>query len=140
MVPHLKNVLSQYCINVSDLERSTNFYTEVLDMRQLVDCMSDDAFAKRFKKLNEALTELVENYSLVSFIPLCIKSKERMLAVMRTVDKANGYAQLPETNGSFSKPSSTICQLLLWQLGGEEHSPADVLRLRPIRLRVHEDW
>ena len=37
------------------------------------------------------MTDLVTDYSLVNFIPVTVKSKERMLAVSQQVDKANGY-------------------------------------------------
>ena len=45
----------------------------------------------KFKKLNEAMTGLVSDYSLVNFMPVTVKSKERMLAVRAAIDKANGY-------------------------------------------------
>ena len=48
------------------LQFNIDFYTEVLDLRYLTDAMADDPFMAKYKKLNEALTELVENYSLVS--------------------------------------------------------------------------
>ena len=37
------------------------------------------------------MTGLVSDYSLVNFMPVTVKSKERMLAVRNAVDKANGY-------------------------------------------------
>ena len=37
------------------------------------------------------MTGLVSDYSLVNFMPLTVKSKELMLAVGKTIDKANGY-------------------------------------------------
>lgn len=45
----------------------------------------------RYKKLNAALVSLVEDYSLVSFIPLDITNQELLLKVKNAVDKANGY-------------------------------------------------
>ena len=45
----------------------------------------------KFKKLNEAMTGLVSDYSLVNFMPLTVKSKEMMIAVSKAIDKANGY-------------------------------------------------
>lgn len=35
--------------------------------------LSDDPFFRRYKKLNEALIGLVEDYSLVSFVPLNVQ-------------------------------------------------------------------
>ena len=50
-----------------------DFYTEVLDLRFLLDHVSDTAFFKKYKKLNEALIGLVEDYSLVTFVPLHVE-------------------------------------------------------------------
>jgi len=45
---------------------SHDFYTEVLDLRYLVESMSKDAFERKHKKMTEAITDVIENYSLVS--------------------------------------------------------------------------
>jgi len=50
-----------------------DYYTEVLDLGYLLDHLSDDPFFRRYKRLNEALIGLVEDYSLVSFIPLNVQ-------------------------------------------------------------------
>lgn len=41
--------------------------------------------------MNTALVSIIEDYSLVSFIPLDVSSKELLLRVKNAVDKANGY-------------------------------------------------
>ena len=90
-LPHV-NVLSKVDLiqKYGKLQFNVDFYTEVMDLEYLVEAMGEDPFMKRFKKMNEAMTDLIQNYSLVSFVPLNIKSKERMLAVKNCVDKANG--------------------------------------------------
>ena len=50
-----------------------DYYTEVLDLGYLLEHLSDDPFFRRYKRLNEALIGLVEDYSLVSFIPLNVQ-------------------------------------------------------------------
>lgn len=45
----------------------------------------------RYKKLNAALVSVIEDYSLVSFIPLDVTNKALLLQVKNAVDKANGY-------------------------------------------------
>lgn len=45
----------------------------------------------RYKKLNAAFVSLIEDYSLVSFIPLDISNQTLLLQVKNAVDKANGY-------------------------------------------------
>lgn len=57
------------------------------DLNYLTDRIPDDPFTRKYKKLNEALTDLVSNYSLVRFIPLSIKKKEMMMTVKNAVDQ-----------------------------------------------------
>lgn len=45
----------------------------------------------RYKKLNAALISLVEDYSLVNFLPLDASNKALLLQVKNAIDKANGY-------------------------------------------------
>lgn len=45
----------------------------------------------RYAKLNAAIVGLVEDFSLVTFLPLSIKNKQLLLAVRAAADKANGY-------------------------------------------------
>ncbi len=75
----------------------SDYYTEVLDLEYLVDSMPEDPFfSMKFKTLNAAVTDLVQSYSLVSFVPLSIDSKPRMLNVKNAVDRANGFCFGPE--------------------------------------------
>lgn len=50
-----------------------DFYTDVLDLNILLDHIKDDPFTRKYKKLNEALVGLVEDYGLVSFKTLDIQ-------------------------------------------------------------------
>lgn len=50
-----------------------DFYTEVQDLSHLVRRMGDSHFSKKFHKLSSALCEVVEDYGLVSFVPLAIE-------------------------------------------------------------------
>jgi len=63
----------------------------VLDLEYLIDTFPEDNFTKKYKLLNEALTGLISDYSLVNFVPVTVKSKERLLAASQAIDKANGY-------------------------------------------------
>lgn len=45
----------------------------MLDLHYLLEHLSDDPFFKKYKKLNKALIEIVEDYGLVSFVPLNIQ-------------------------------------------------------------------
>ncbi|XP_015187630.1 PREDICTED: GPN-loop GTPase 2 [Polistes dominula] len=68
-----------------------DFYTEVLDLNYLLEKLDEDPFTTKYKKLNAALISLVEDYSLVSFIPLDVTNQALLLKVKNAIDKANGY-------------------------------------------------
>ncbi|XP_064445778.1 GPN-loop GTPase 2 isoform X2 [Mirounga angustirostris] len=68
-----------------------DYYTEVLDLSYLLDHLASDPFFCHYRQLNEKLVQLIEDYSLVSFIPLNIQDKESIQRVLQAVDKANGY-------------------------------------------------
>ncbi|XP_043605192.1 GPN-loop GTPase 2 isoform X2 [Bombus pyrosoma] len=64
---------------------------EVLDLNYLLDKLDEGPFTSKYKKLNAAFVSLIEDYSLVSFIPLDISNQTLLLQVKNAVDKANGY-------------------------------------------------
>lgn len=68
-----------------------DYYTEVLDLNYLLEEINTDPFMKKFSKLNAALIDIVENYSLVTFLPLCISDSKLLSNIRAAVDKANGY-------------------------------------------------
>ncbi|XP_042297020.1 GPN-loop GTPase 2 isoform X2 [Sceloporus undulatus] len=92
-LPHI-NVLSKMDLieQYGKLAFNLDYYTEVLDLSYLVDHLASDPFFKKYRRLNEKLVEVIEDYSLVSFIPLNVQDKESMRRVMQAVDKANGYS------------------------------------------------
>lgn len=49
------------------------------------------AFGRRYRRLNEALCELIEDFSLVNFQTLNIQDAEAVQRVLAVVDKSNGY-------------------------------------------------
>ena len=62
-----------------------------MDLSYLIDCISQDKFFAKFKKLNAAITEVVQDYNLVNFLPLMVEDPDLMLRLTKTIDKANGY-------------------------------------------------
>lgn len=92
-LPHV-NVLSKADLlknNSSKLHFGLDFYTDVLDLEYLLEMLDDGPFTKKFKKLNAAVVGLIQDYSLVSFIPLSINSEKSLLELKNAIDKANGY-------------------------------------------------
>nr|SYV98053.1 GPN-loop GTPase 2 [Gerris buenoi] len=88
------NILSKVDLMSKFSERlpfSLEYYTEVLDLNYILDCLSDDPFTARYKKLNAAVVSLVEDYGIVSFLPLDVKDNRMLLNVKNAIDKANGY-------------------------------------------------
>ncbi|NWV01706.1 GPN2 GTPase, partial [Upupa epops] len=92
-LPHV-NVLSKMDLieQYGKLAFNLDYYTEVMDLSYLVDHLASDPFFKNYRRLNEKLVEVIEDYSLVSFVPLNVQDKESMRQVMKVVDKANGYS------------------------------------------------
>lgn len=91
-LPHV-NVLSKMDIieQYGKLAFNLDFYTEVMDLSYLLDHLASDPFFKKFHHLNKKLAEVIQDYSLVSFVPLNVQDKQSMITVLRAVDKANGY-------------------------------------------------
>lgn len=73
--------------NSTKLDFGLDFYTDVLDLEYLLELLDDGPFTKKYKKLNAALVGLVEDYSLVSFVPLNVKSEKSLLQLKSAVDK-----------------------------------------------------
>ncbi|KAJ3024360.1 GPN-loop GTPase 2 [Thoreauomyces humboldtii] len=91
-LPHV-NVLSKLDLLESYGKTAFNldFYTEVQDLDYLLERLNDGPFGKKYQALNQALCDLVRDYSLVGFHTLAIEDRESVLALAQAVDKANGY-------------------------------------------------
>lgn len=91
-LPHI-NVLSKIDLveNFGTLPFNMDYFCEVMDLSFLVDRLNEDPFNRKYKKLNEALCGIIEDYSLVSFFSLNINEKESALNILRQADRASGY-------------------------------------------------
>ncbi|XP_058826141.1 GPN-loop GTPase 2 [Topomyia yanbarensis] len=94
-LPHI-NVLSKADLlkeYESKLAFSLDYYTEVLDLQYLLECVDQSMPGPRnkYKKLNAAIVSMVEDYSLVSFHLLDSNKDESLLRLKNAIDKANGY-------------------------------------------------
>ncbi|XP_068755002.1 GPN-loop GTPase 2-like isoform X2 [Montipora capricornis] len=109
-LPHV-NVLSKIDLveQYGKLAFNLDFYTDVLDLNYLLDHIKDDPFTQKYKKLNEALVGLVEDYGLVSFRTLDVQSKESMYQLIKSIDQANGYVfgGLEDDRSNFSQLMSS---------------------------------
>ncbi len=75
----------------SKLLFNLDYYTEVLDLKYLLDALDNTPGTSKYKKLNEAIVSMVEDYSLVSFQPLDANKNESLIRLKNLIDKANGY-------------------------------------------------
>lgn len=61
------------------------------EYRRIIQKRQTSKFAVQYEKLHRALAEVVDDYSLLSFIPLDITNVESVGRVLAKVDKCNGY-------------------------------------------------
>ena len=126
-LPHV-NVLSKVDLieQYGELPFSLDYFTEVLDLSYLCDCLDSSmgpgpgpapagrgcgasrGSASKYSKLNRAMAELVEDFSLVNFVTCAVEDKESMAGVLRLIDKANGYCfgDLPLHPGAYHMTAS----------------------------------
>lgn len=113
-LPHL-NVLTKIdnLKNYPNLPFNLDFYTEVQDLSYLLphlnreqtsgipgpraadtndSDMEIDKPTSKFAALNQAVVELVEDFSLVGFETLAVEDKKSMMTLLRAIDRAGGYA------------------------------------------------
>jgi hypothetical protein len=72
-----------------------DYYTEVQDLEYLLPSLEAESpmFGQgKFKALNEAIVSLVEEFGLVGFETLAVEDKKSMMGLLRTIDRAGGYA------------------------------------------------
>ena len=57
-------------------------------------------FYRKYRKLHHELCDMVEDYSLLSFLPLSIQDAESVGRVVARIDKCNGYVFLKDANAN----------------------------------------
>lgn len=91
-LPHV-NILSK----VDKLESygktrfNLDFYCEVLDLKYLLETELETPFYAKYRALSKAIIDVIDDYSLVTFVPLNIQQAEDIHQVLQLIDKANGY-------------------------------------------------
>jgi hypothetical protein len=91
-IPHI-NVLSKVDLLSKDSRKAIDRYLEP-DTHLLLEGEERYTYwGKRYQKLNEAMGKLVDDYSLVKFIPLDIKDEESIGDVMLLIDSALQYGE-----------------------------------------------
>lgn len=74
------------------------YYTDVDDLHYLTPYIQTENnqrlhkwFNKKYSKLTEAIAELIEDFSLLSYTVLAIEDKTSMINLLSVIDKASGY-------------------------------------------------
>lgn len=122
------NVLSKIDLveTMEALPMRLEYYTHVQDLRYLCETLEDDPIGKRYSKLNKAICELIEDSSLVSFVPLCVEDKDCMIHLLGEIDKANGYifgGLTPENESIFEAAMTEAHRDRLIELVKERYLP-----------------
>lgn len=73
-----------------------------MDLSYLLESLNEDAFGSKFKKLNEALCDLIQDFSLVGFYTLCVEDKDSMTKLQQVIDKTGGFVFGGLTEGNES--------------------------------------
>jgi len=89
--PHL-NVLTKVDLaeKYGRLPFNLDYYSDVLDLQYIVDCLDKDERMKKYQALNKGIADLVENYGLVSFQPLDVQNEALVNQLAKVIDKAVG--------------------------------------------------
>ncbi|ORY51432.1 hypothetical protein BCR33DRAFT_694289 [Rhizoclosmatium globosum] len=110
--PHI-NVLSKIDLiqTYGKLAFNIDFYTEVQDLNYLLEGLNNDSGATdRFRKLNAAVCELVEEFGIVGYTTLCVEDKASVKRLVDGLDRANGYFGKDDEEGS-----------MLWSIGSSNY-------------------
>ncbi|KAL3805992.1 hypothetical protein ACHAW5_002349 [Stephanodiscus triporus] len=79
-------------------------YMEDPEYRQAQERTRSSNFNRKYRKLHHELCDMVEDFSLLSFLPLSIQDAESVGRVVARVDKCNGYVFLNKNDdGTQSK-------------------------------------
>lgn len=65
-------------------------FSNVSNLDQLLDSLNEGPFGTKFAALNAAICEVVQDYGLVGFHPLCIEDKSSVSVLAKEIDKVFG--------------------------------------------------
>lgn len=95
-LPHI-NVLSKVDLlgpaSGGTLPFPLEFYTDPNpdELRQYLEDHNTTMGRRRYETLNQKITEIIEDFSLVGFETLAVEDKESMWRLVRTIDKVGGW-------------------------------------------------
>mmetsp|Transcript_12949 Transcript_12949/g.27483 ORF Transcript_12949/g.27483 Transcript_12949/m.27483 type:complete len:448 (-) Transcript_12949:31-1374(-) len=112
LVDYLDSSPMDFVANASNKEEiDPQFdYTEDEEYQSAQRRTRSSIFYRKYRKLHHELCDLVEDFGLLSFLPLSIQDAESVGRVVARVDKCNGYVFLKEYGGGSSFKSNTNFQ------------------------------
>lgn len=99
-LPHV-NVLTKFDLLIKtspkQLLHQLEVYIDCIDIKQLIQSsIHNQSISNRYHKLTDAVCELVDDYSLVNYLPLDITNNKSIINIIKHIDKSNGYIWLDE--------------------------------------------
>ncbi|KAL0231342.1 hypothetical protein GEMRC1_010746 [Eukaryota sp. GEM-RC1] len=91
-LPHV-NILSKHDLLTSyeQLPADLSLFLEAMDLSSLVGYLEKSEQPRKFQHLNLLLAQLLDDFSLVRFMPLAINDKDMMIEVQEKCDQAICY-------------------------------------------------
>ncbi len=96
------------------------YYADDKDYQKARSEKLNSHYYRKYRKLHEMLCEVIEDFNLVSFLPLDIQSVESVGYILAQVDKCNGYIFVPQ--------------------GGEESEQVAVANLFQCAVQAEPEW
>jgi GPN-loop GTPase len=119
-LPHL-NVLSKMDLleSYDRLDFPLSYYMNLPDLTHLMDRLSEKRSQSsiflddKYAKFHQAICDMIEDYSLVSFHTLAIEDPESLSKLSTAIDKANGYifGALEPANESIMQTANTAASI-----------------------------
>lgn len=73
-----------------------------MDLSYLLDQLTSDPFFKKFRHLNEKLAEVIQDYSLVSFVPLNVQVSQTVkFNTPKTIKNTQKYSIINMSDYAF---------------------------------------
>lgn len=91
-LPHV-NILNKMDLLNKAGKSQIEKYLEPDSMALLSETNDDSAWGRKYKKLSEAIGRIIEDFSLVKFFPLNIKSEENIQDILMMIDSAIQYGE-----------------------------------------------
>lgn len=102
LVEYLESNPMEYMANSNDGGGNVDplfDYTEDPEYQAAQERTRSSNFYRKYRKLHHELCDMVEDFSLLSFLPLSIQDAESVGRVVARIDKCNGYVFLKGNDG-----------------------------------------